>query len=193
MKKTAATGIALAALILAACSDDSDGETTAPTEDPTVVTQEPEPTDDPTEDPTDDPTEEPPEPTDDPTVEDQRAEAVPFDTDVDLSPTNEVPAIITWQTPGETLHVYTQGSSTSGCYPAPIDAWTDGEMIEIAFNPPQVDAMCTADVVTHAWEITWDEPFEVSGPMDLVLSDILGMGQSFDDLELPPIPTEPLA
>lgn len=188
MKKTAVTGIALAALLMAACSDASDEETTAPPEEPTITEV---PTDDPTEDPTDDPSD---EPTGDPsTLEDQRAEAVPFDSSVGLPTMNEIPAIITWQTPGETLHVYTQGSSTSGCYPAPIDAWTDGETIEIAFKPQQPGLMCTADVVTHAWEITWDEPFEVTGPMNMTLTDILGLGQTFEDVELPAEPTAPIA
>lgn len=196
MKKTAATGITLAALLLAACSDASDDETTAPPEEPTI-TEAPtdDPTDDPTQDPTDDPTDEPTEePTEDPTTPGgQRAEAVPFDASVGLPAMNEIPAIITWETPGETLHVYTQGSSTPGCYAAPIDAWTDGETMEIAFEPLEPGRTCTTDLVTHAWEITWDEPFEVTGPMSMTLTDILGLGQTFEDVELPPEPTEPIA
>ena len=192
MKKTAATGIALGALLLAACSDASDEETTDPPEDPTITEV---PTDDPTADPTEDPTDDPTdEPTEDPTTpEGQRAEAVPFDASVNLPTMNEIPAVITWETPGETLHVYTQGSSTPGCYAAPIDAWTDGETMEIAFEPLEPGRTCTTDLVTHAWEITWDEPFEVTGPMSMTLTDILGLGQTFEDVELPPEPTEPIA
>lgn len=187
MKKAVATGATAIALLLAACSDVTGGDTTAPPQEPT---DDPTVTDEPTESPPEEPTD---EPTDEPGDEGQRTEAVPFDSDVDLRLDSDIPVAVTWQTPGETLHVYTQGSSTDGCYTEPIEAWTDGEMMEIDFEPARIGQACTADVVTHAWTIEWDEPFEVTEPMPLVLNDVRGLGQSLEDRELPPEPTEPLA
>jgi len=173
MKRTASIGIALAVLLLASCTDDTETDTT-----PTVIDEQ---------------DSDPESPTGEPEPDDgQWSEAVPFDSTVTLPATGEIPAIITWKAPGETLHVYTSGSSTSGCYTAPVDAWTDGETIEIRFDAGPPSLNCTDDLVTHAWEITWSEPFDVTGPMSMTLTDIPAPGHTFTDVMLPAGPTAPL-
>ncbi|AZQ77838.1 hypothetical protein EJ997_11290 [Flaviflexus ciconiae] len=196
MNKTATIGViaTATALTLAACSgDEADNDATTTEQQPDAPTAEPsegptdtaeetteEATETPSEEPSDAPSE---EPTEDPSAPvEQTALPVPVDASIDTPPQNEIPATIKWLEPGESLHVYVNGSSTPGCFVEPIEAWTDGEAIDIAFSPTEDDVACTADIVTHAWEITWDSPYEVTGEMPLTLTDILGEDESIDTI-----------
>lgn len=200
MKRLRPLGILACVALLAACSNGGSDEATTTNEPTTDITHTPLPTDEPTEEPTDetdepteDPTDETDEPTEDPSTSadtEQIAIPVRFNTSVTL-PDSDNGAVISWQTPGETLHVYTKGSSTPGCFPSPIEARTNGEEMEIVFQPIDRSLICTMDYVVHAWEITWDEPFPVTGEMPLTLVDLMAMGTS-EDTVLPAEPVEPL-
>lgn len=121
----------------------------------------------------------------------QTAAPVEFDTDVELPPATATGLVVTWETPGETLHIYTSGSSTPGCYPEPIDAWTDGASVEITYDPADTSLSCALGVHSYGWEVTWDEPFEVPGTMPLRL--MATRGDRAVTITLPPEPTAPLA
>lgn len=184
--RTAAVGLATAAMLLSACSDNNvqdyrDTHTSrAPaTEGPT--------SDEPTEEPT---SEEPTDDADEGHSDGQTAQPEELKADVELS-MSSAPAIVTWETPGETFHVYTQGSSTEGCYPVPTEAWTDGERIEIDFDPAEPGRACTMDIVPHGWSFTWEEPIEVTGEMMVEMRGLNLTGRI--EIPLPPEPTEPIA
>ncbi|MGO1402273.1 MAG: hypothetical protein ACTHUY_07830 [Flaviflexus sp.] len=198
MKKSAIAGTLLAALALAGCSDSSGEPTTIFEEvspDPTTTDPTDAPSEEPTEGPSEDPTESPTDDrSEDPTTvpPEQGTTPVEFDTDAQLPPSPETGVTLTWTVPGETFHIYTRGSSTDGCYPVPTEAWTDGETIEITFDPANAGLNCTTDIVTYGWEVTWDVPIEVGGEIEVTLTDVLGMGHTLSAI-LPAEPGAPVA
>lgn len=174
---TSGAGIVIAALALVGCAGDPPEEP-EPTE---TVTETATPTDEPT--PTTEPTE-----TAEP--EGQWAEPTDVDASMDIELDADLPVTVRWVSAGETLRVYTSGSSSQGCVPTPIEAWTDGAQVEIEFEPVEPMTTCTADMVMHAWEIAWDEPFTVDGPLPLYLTDVEQAGEQIDT-ELPAEPYTP--
>ncbi|WP_182354278.1 hypothetical protein [Flaviflexus huanghaiensis] len=187
MKKTkvVAAGLAATAMLLGACSENNvrDYRDTHTSRAPTSDEMTEKPTDG-TDEPSDGDT------TDAARDSGQTAKPEELSTDIGLDMSNQ-PAVVTWETPGETFHVYTQGSSTEGCYAVPTEAWTDGERIEIDFDPVDTGRACTMDLVSHGWSFTWDDPLDVTGEMVVTLRGLKLTGR--DDIVLPSEPTEPLA
>ncbi|WP_147599134.1 hypothetical protein [Flaviflexus massiliensis] len=192
MKRILRAGVLLSAtvMILAACSDSSiDADETTPPAETTTPEELEVPTEEPTEDQSNDPSEEPTDGTGDPTEDptdpaEQTATPEILEGGGDLMAQGDGPATVTWLVPGETLHIYVNGSSTPGCYPSPTEAWTDGESLEITFTPAEPGRICTQDLASHGWEVTWDSPFEVTEPMPMILNDIPQLGRTYES-ELP--------
>ncbi|WP_293694974.1 hypothetical protein [uncultured Agrococcus sp.] len=172
MRRAAIPIAAIAAIVLAGCGANGGGED-APTETETE-TVSPEPT----------ATEEPTEP------EGQWATPVEADDLVgeDALETEE-PADVRWLEVGETLQIVVVGSGSTDCVPTAIDAWTDGEQVEIEFEAADEEATCTMDLRPHVWTVTWDEPLEVEGALQLFLTNVEEDGEQYET-ELPAEPVE---
>lgn len=215
MKKSVALGVPLAALLLAACSEATEDETpsggTTVSAQPTVneessATEEPTDTASPTADLTGEPTDDPSnEPSDGPSAPaEQTATAMHFETDLaDVPLQDDIPVAITWETPGETFHIYTMGSSTDGCYVVPTEAWTDSRSIDVNFQPADSSLMCTDDLVLHSWERTGRKHVKSPKRCRCKLFNVLGHGPHAGIIlnpdvqespaQLPPRATMPLA
>lgn len=164
MRKTAIPIAAIAALVLAGCGTNGGEEGQTPTETATETE----------------------------TVAPEGQQAEPIETEdligEDQFGTDE-PAAVRWIAVGETLQIVVVGSGSLDCVPRPIDAWTDGEQVEIEFEPADETATCTMDLRSHVWTVTWDEPLDADGPLPLVLTNVEGPETQFET-ELPAEPIE---
>ena len=104
-------------------------------------------------------------------TEDQTATPVLSSGSLEVPLDADTPASVHWTEPGKTMRIYVSGSSTPGCVPTPIEATTDGTQVSIDFEPADTSLTCTMDLVVHGWEVEWSQPFSVTGPLPLTLTN----------------------